>query len=1611
MKKLLLKSLLFLTVFLLINSQGIAQDNNKQLKPIVKKAAWFRVSPPLTEMIKNAEAVRTEKEVEREVENELEFHPKDTKQNVKDVLSSLQRNYNLNIKGETLTELADFDGVDNVDGVAPPDTHGDVNENYYMQCTNGHSVIKNKSGTTVQGPFPTSDFWQGSGYDDLNNGDAVILWDEDAQRWFVTQFYLPSSGDQYLLIAVSQTADPTGSYYQYAFPYTYMPDYPKWAVWPDAYYVGANAFDQNNNYAYKGVYVTAFERSKMITGDPNANSVTFGPNASLWSVFPADADVFPSTGTSCPFMSDQVDYTSGNNEVYIYDFHVDWNNTGNSTFGLSQTLTVSDYSMFNSDGAQVPQPGVSQKLDLLHSRIMYRPYYRHFSDHESLLMTRTVKDGSVAAVRWYEFRNTGASWSLYQEGTYNPGDGLWRWMPSIAMNENGDIAIGYSVSDGSSKYPSIRCVARYDNDPLGVMSTNEAEFFTGSASQDGVSRWGDYSMMSVDPSDNTSFWFTTEYSSGGWDWKTRITHFELPVQCTGPSTQASDFSATSIGDNQMTVNWIRGNGDRIIVVAHEGSAVDANPSNGISYTANSVFGSGNEIGTGNFVVYDGTGNNVTVTGLTAGTQYYYAIYEYFTADDCYNTTALTGNATTTGIAPCTPCTVSSTTDDDTGVTNLTFNSINSNSTGTPEYTDFTSLSTDVTIGSSYDLSVNVNTAGSYTVYTKVWIDWNHNCDFSDAGEEYDLGTANNVTDGATSNSPLTISIPAGATIGNTTLRVRTTYNTTPVSCGNQNYSEAEDYTINVIDPNSPNITVTESNLDFGKVGVGYSSIRTYDVSGTNLTNDITVAGTSDFQVSTDGTNFSNSAIVPQSGGNASATITVKFEPAAVQTYSGTITNVSSGATQKNVICNGEGVQWFFPPTNLSGSFATGTNDVNLTWNAPNTSNSSTNWYEYAATADCGSYSSSDYTTRVVYFTSDELAYTYPIKITQLRTGFYDNGAWTNTQFKFVIYAEDLTTKLYETAVLNADQNGNVSTYSYTLPEAVTITGNFYVGVETVSSDGSPFNLLKQQADNNYHTYVYDGTDWYYYSDGTNAYDLPQGVYIDGGKGGKWLNSSVNLSSVNIKPINTGIARIINNQPKSMLTGYRVYRDGTQIGSDLSVATTAYTDNSVCGTYNYSVTALYSGYDGESDAVQTSMTYNSPVITSQPNSSEVCEGDNATFNVTATGNDLSYQWKKDGSNISGANSDTYTISEVTTGDAGNYTCDITNVCGSVSSDVATLTVSPAPVPPTSVTATLTNQCAGVSNQLSYTGGSGDTFKWYTGSCGGTEIGTGNNLLISPSFTTTYYGRWEKACGVSACESVTVTITDATAVTTQPQSQAVCEDGNVTFTVTATGSNLTYQWQKDGSDISGATSDSYTLSNVSSSDEGNYTCDVTGDCGIVTSDAAVLTINPATVITTQPVSVNANMGDDVTFSVVAEGSNLSYQWQFNNSDIIGETADSYTITNVQVSNAGNYDVVVSGDCGNLTSDIAVLTVASSVEDLAAFGINIYPNPSDGTFRIEIKNKEKTADVSISDMTGKIIYSNKLNTSENYAIKLNDVSKGVYFMKINLGDKSVVSKLIIQ
>ncbi len=799
--------LFLLMVFLFTGLASFAQTGTVvktvkqgQITWFFQKPVYHDVSAPLPQLIKNAKPPKftrgedQEAAIEKAIEKYFEKKLKGKAINQPDPLSKLQQSLAQKSTNLKINLFASFEGAKNSDNssqVAPPDTQGDVNQDYYMQCVNNVTTIFDRNGNIIQGPFPTSNFWSGTGYDDRNDGDAVILWDERDQRWIVTQFYIDPNNET-ILIAVSQTADPTGSYYRYAYQFTYMPDYPKFAIWSDGLYMGANAFDQNNNDSYVGPYVAAFQLSEMLNGG-SALGLKGLLNDSLFSVFPTDADVTPSSDLGgCFFVTDELNSYTGNSHVYIFQVNVNWADTSGS-ISLNSNIEVAPYDLFQNE-ASVPQPN-SQKLDLLQSRIMYRPYFRPFADHNSLLVCRTVNDNGVAAIRWYEFRNTNSdpTWQLYQQGTYNPGDGNWRWMPSIAMNANGDISIGYSVSN-TDLYPSIALAGRKADDPLGVMTSQELFAFYGTGAQDTYSRWGDYSMVSVDPDDST-FWFTTEYTTGGLNWHTRIMHYFL---CESPS-QASNFQVVSADDNSLTISWNRGGGDSVLVICRKDAPVNAEPLAGTIYSADSQFGHGSEIGKGNFVVYKGTGTQATITNLMPGNTYYFAIHEFLGSSHCYNNDALTGQASTTGQSP-TYCYSYGNTKYETSVTGVILNTIN-NSTGKNTddngnaYNDYTYLYTELYKNNSYDLTVRVNTDGNYTVYAMAWIDWNQDGDFDDPGETYNLGSATNVTDGNTSNSPMSISVPADAVLGFTRMRVSAKYDSAASACEQDFDGEVEDYSI------------------------------------------------------------------------------------------------------------------------------------------------------------------------------------------------------------------------------------------------------------------------------------------------------------------------------------------------------------------------------------------------------------------------------------------------------------------------------------------------------------------------------------------------------------------------------------------------------------------------------------------------------------------------------------------------------------------------------------------------------------------------------------------------------------------------------------------------
>jgi len=461
--------------------------------------------------------------------------------------------------------ISNFDGVDNVNGVLPPDTNGDVGPNHYVQWVNLSFAIWNKSGTLLYGPAAGNTLWTGFGgiCETNNDGDPIVLYDQLADRWIMSQFALGFPNNFHQCIAISQTGDPTGAWYRYDFQVstTKMNDYPKFGIWPDGYYMSVNQFD-GSTFDWAGAGVFAFDRTNMLAGNP-ASYIYFdlySVNPNYAGLLPSDLDGFSAPPASSPnYFAMFADNAWGwpADSLMIFEFLADWVTPANSTFTGPIVLNTASFDSNMCGYARncIPQPG-GANLDAISDRLMYRLAYRNFGTHESLVLNHTVDADSAdhAGIRWYEVRDPGGAPAIYQEGTYAP-DTDHRWMGSIAMDAAGDIALGYSVSS-SSIYPSIRYTGRLSGDPLGSMPQGETALMAGSGYQTHSSgRWGDYSMMGIDPVDDCTFWYTQEYiaTNGSAPWRTRIGSFKFPSCTTGPT---GSLEGTVI--NASTSNPING---------------------------------------------------------------------------------------------------------------------------------------------------------------------------------------------------------------------------------------------------------------------------------------------------------------------------------------------------------------------------------------------------------------------------------------------------------------------------------------------------------------------------------------------------------------------------------------------------------------------------------------------------------------------------------------------------------------------------------------------------------------------------------------------------------------------------------------------------------------------------------------------------------------------------------------------------------------------------------------------------------------------------------------------------------------------------------------------
>ncbi len=439
--------------------------------------------------------------------------------------------------------------------LVPPDTNAAVGDTQVVQWINiCYAVFDKSTGALIAGPFAGTNFWKnfGAPCESNNDGDIIIQWDKTNHRWLASQNVF-AGPPYYTCVAVSQTADATGSYFRYTFPQPGFPDYPKWGLTSSVYYQTQNDFGIFGA-GYEGVHVCAYDAKSMLKGSSKATQVCIldNSNGTLFddSMLPADNDS-PGNNGSEVLLGSIDNFLPGDTHVYQYVFDVNFSSPSKSTLaGVNGSMPISVPAFDVSYVTCVPQPdsaaseiffglvwnlppgGLVDCLDTLGDRLMYR--LAHITDpggRQHFLVAHSVLNSTAVATRWYEFRGQGKGTtrlSLYQSGQ-TPDDGEYRWMGSVAMDKTGDVAVGYSRSSATD-YPSIYYAGQTAGDPLGTTET-EALIKQGGGSQyHSFDRWGDYSSMALDGADSCTFWYTTEYYpvDGSFAFDTWIASLKFP---------------------------------------------------------------------------------------------------------------------------------------------------------------------------------------------------------------------------------------------------------------------------------------------------------------------------------------------------------------------------------------------------------------------------------------------------------------------------------------------------------------------------------------------------------------------------------------------------------------------------------------------------------------------------------------------------------------------------------------------------------------------------------------------------------------------------------------------------------------------------------------------------------------------------------------------------------------------------------------------------------------------------------------------------------------------------------------------------------------------------
>jgi hypothetical protein len=533
-----------------------------------------------------------------------------------------------------------FNALANIAGVSPPDPNADVGPNHVFVMSNLSFHILDKSGVSVFGPAANNTIWTGFGGDceTDNAGDPVVLYDQLADRWLVSQF--TSSGPEFFnCVAISTSSDPTGSYFRWAVSNgTKFPDYPKYGIWQDGYYISTRDFE-NGSYVSVGVY--ALKRDDILTGNPNPTIVYLFVDRTTnpWRVgdglLPADIDGFdlPPLGAPEYFvgtMDDGANYGAAEDALLLWKYAVDFDTPANSTFTLTDTLPIAAMdTIFPCNGGRscIPQKDTTNRIDIqsYRQRPLHRLAYRNFGTHESLVTNQSVEAAAgLGGIRWWEVRSPDSNPVVFQEGTYAPGvtDGIHRWMGSVAMDSSGNIGLAYSASS-TDIFPAIRYSGRLNGDPLGTLPQGEGSIVEGLGSQTGSQRWGDYTSLTVDPVDDCTFWHVNEYfeSSSNNGWQLRVGAFRFdecgdPSFFLRPTSPALSICAGVDANYDLFVGVINGFNAPVTLST---TGIPATASAGFSTNPVPVLPANTTLNiTNTAAVLNGT-YNITVTGTAPGT--------------------------------------------------------------------------------------------------------------------------------------------------------------------------------------------------------------------------------------------------------------------------------------------------------------------------------------------------------------------------------------------------------------------------------------------------------------------------------------------------------------------------------------------------------------------------------------------------------------------------------------------------------------------------------------------------------------------------------------------------------------------------------------------------------------------------------------------------------------------------------------------------------------------------------------------------------------------------------------------------------------------------------